>query len=307
MALLLITGAAGYIGRALAASALDAGWSVRGLVRRPEQVRQLLPSEVELVAGDIRDASSLRNAVRDVDAVVHLVAISYERAHETFDAIHVGGTRTLLEAMAGAGVGRIVYMSALGTRPNAPSRFHQSRWAAEQAVRDSGLNWTILRPSLVLGPGDYFVSLHLRLLRSLPVLPVIGSGQQLLQPIALHDLAYAAVRVLAQTTNETYDAVGPLRLSLHDLQSLIMKLVGRHRPRLHMPLFLAALGAPLLEYGSSPPLLTRDQLVLLREDNIGAAGPLQHATQRVFVSPREALGYLRTIDLQTAHGVRIGS
>jgi uncharacterized protein YbjT (DUF2867 family) len=150
------------------------------------------------------------------------------------------------------------------------------------------------------------VSLHLRLLRSLPLLPVIGSGRQLLQPIALGDLAAATVLALGSPPNVTYDAVGPLRLTLLDLQSLIMRMVGRRRPRVHLPIMLARLAAPFFERAGSPPLLTRDQLLLLREDNVGDPVPLQHDLRIKLQQPQEALAYLRGLDLAAAGGVRIG-
>jgi NADH dehydrogenase len=308
MPTLLITGVGGYIGQALAARALRAGWLVRGTARRPEAARRALPAAVEVLGSDIRDSNALRRAFEGADAVAHLAAISYERGQETFEAVHVGGTQAVLDAMALAGVGRLLYMSALGTRPAAPSRFHQSRWSAEQAVRGSGLDWTIMRPSLVFGPGDYFVSLHLRLLRRLPALPIIGDGRQLLQPIALDDLALACVRACERpiTYGQTYDAVGPLRLRLAALLDLIMELVGVRRPKLHLPLVLAHIGAPLLERQGNPPPLTRDQLLLLQEDNIGDPGPLSRDLDLQLAPPRAALAYLRELDLRQARGARIG-
>lgn len=307
MTKLLITGAGGFIGRALAMQALDAGWNVRGLVRNPEVTRKRLPPAVDLIAGDVRDSQTMAHALAGIDAVVHLVAISYERGDRTFEAIHVGGTRALLQAMALTGVTRVLYLSALGTRPNAASRFHQSRWQAEQAVRASGLEWTIVRPSLVLGPGDYFVSLHLRLLRTLPILPVIGSGRHLLQPIARDDLMLACIRALEQPVaiGQTYDAVGPQRLRLVDLQDLIMRLVSVRHLRLHSPLLFARTIAPLFERIGTPPLLTRDQLVLLNEDNIGDPVPLSHDLGLQLTPPTKALSYLSKIDLHQVRGVRI--
>jgi uncharacterized protein YbjT (DUF2867 family) len=306
MGILLVTGASGYVGRAITARALASGWRVRTIARNPMAARRLLPTAVEVIPGDLRAPDVLRSAVENATAVIHLTAISYERGKDSFESIHVHGTRKLLEAVASTGVERIIYMSALGSRPNATSRFLQSRWAAEQAIRDCGLNWAIIRPSLVLGPGDYFVSLHLRLIRTFPFLPVIGKGDQLLQPIALDNLAHATMRVLDNPAHATYDAVGPLRLRLTELQNLIMKLVGRRRLRLHIPIPLAQSVVPLFEHLTTPPMLTRDQLLLLREDNIGDPGPLQRLFQHRLQTPQEALGYLKGLKIDQVRGIRIG-
>src|SRR3989442_9553349 len=130
------------------------------------------------------------------DAVIHLVGTIRERPAlaETFERLHVDATLNVLAAASGAGVRRVLHMSALGTRPGARARYHQTKWRAEEAVRSSGLDWTIFRPSIVYGHGDGFVTVLARMVRRLPIVPVIGSGTARLQPVRLPVVAEGLAR-----------------------------------------------------------------------------------------------------------------
>ena len=111
-----------------------------------------------------------------MDAVIHLVGIISEVGRSTFEDIHISGTRNIVMTAQKAGIKRFVHMSALGARPNSVSRYHQSKWTAEEIVRGSGLDYTLFRPSIIYGPGDHFVNLFARMARFSPVLPVMGQG-----------------------------------------------------------------------------------------------------------------------------------
>ena len=268
----LITGASGFVGRAVSAEVVRRGRIVRGMVRRPPEGQ----GSEEWARGTVLSADDLRAAMRDCDAVIHLVGIIGEVGDQTFERVHHEGTLRVVEACLAAGVRRLIHMSALGTRPGAIARYHRSKWAAEQVVRESGLRWTILRPSVIHGPGDGFVNLFVRMARWSPVLPVIGRGTSLLQPIAVESVAGAFARCLDSEAaiHQTYDLCGPERLTLAEILRTVLEVTGRRRALVHIPRGVAWWQAALLEavfpvlLGRAAPL-SRDQILMLDEDNVG--------------------------------------
>lgn len=275
----LVTGGGGFVGRAVLNQLHAHGHAIRLLVRHPDAERARAAVKrhgVELSVGDVVAGGSLPAACAGVDAVVHLVGIIAEIGQQTFENVHARGTRNIVEAARTAGVQRFVHMSALGTRPGAASRYHQTKWSAEQTVRRSDLKWTIFRPSVVYGPGDGFVNLFVRISRFSPVLPLIGSGRTLLQPIRVEDVGKAFAQALAEpkTIRQTYDLCGPDRLTLREILGTIQRVTGRRRLCLPIPMALMRLQAAVLEgfYPAClrrPPPLSRDQLLMLEEDNTG--------------------------------------
>jgi NADH dehydrogenase len=280
---LLITGASGFVGREVLRQARAAGHRCRVLARDPGNARaHAIQAEfnAELRAGDVLDALSLVGAAEGCDAVIHLVGIISEVGRQKFEHVHVSATRNVLAAARSAGVQRYIHMSALGTRPHAASRYHQTKWAAEESVRASGLDWTVLRPSLVFGPEDHFVNLFARLSKWSPVLPVMGPGRAQLQPVAVEDVAACFVRAVTQpeSAQATLDVCGPERFTLPEILREILAALGRRRWLLHIPLPVARTQAAILEaifprlLRQAPPL-NRDQLLMLQEDNTGNPEP----------------------------------
>lgn len=279
----LVTGGTGFVGSEVVRRLRDAGHAARLLVRDPvsPRVRELVPHfTTELLTGDVLDAPSLGQALAGCDAVIHLVGIIGEVGRSTFENIHTRGTENVVGAAKLAGVRRLVHMSALGTRPGARSRYHQSKWAAEEVVRQSGLDWTIFRPSLIYGPGDQFVNLFARMARFSPVLPVMGSGRTKFQPITVGDVAACFVKALTEprAIGQTYELCGLETFTLLELLREILVVTGSHRWIVRLPLGVARLQAALLEFvfprllGQAPPL-NRDQLIMLEEDNVGDPRP----------------------------------
>src|ERR1051326_6170954 len=174
----LVTGATGFVGHAVALAVHRAGHSLRILVRNPgaQKVQELVAATAsEIHLGDVLDTTSLEGMLIGIDAIIHLVGIISEFGRYTFENIHTEGTRNVVQGAQQYGVRRFIQMSALGTRPGAASRYHQTKWAAEEIVRESGLAFTIFRPSLIYGPQDHFVNLFARIARLSPVLPIVGS------------------------------------------------------------------------------------------------------------------------------------
>lgn len=301
---ILVTGGTGFVGRAVVAALAEAGHVSRVLVRQPAapRARELAGRfPVELVVGDVLKPDTLRAALWGCEAVIHLVGIISEVGQNTFENAHTQATRHLVGAAQVGGVQRFLHMSALGTRPNAASRYHQTKWAAEEAVRASGLDWTIFRPSLIYGPEDHFTRMMANLSRWSPVLPVMGTGKGRLQPIAVEVVALAFARALTQpaTSGRTLDLCGPERLTFNEVLDAILAAVGRRRVKCHLPLPVARGLAGLLEVvfpqllGLAAPL-NRDQLLMLQEDNVGDPAPAQTLLNLPVESFREGLArYLK--------------
>jgi NADH dehydrogenase len=278
-----VTGASGFVGREILRHLYAAEHSVRILARDRRSLRvhkAEAEHRVEIHPGNVLHAPSLVGALTDCDAVIHLVGIISEGGESTFENIHIRGTQNIVSATQQAKVKRFIQMSALGTRANAVSRYHQSKWAAEEIVRRSGLDFTIFRPSIIYGPDDQFVNLFARMSRFSPVLPVMGGEQSRFQPISVGDVATCFLRALTEpkSIGQTFDLCGGEVLTLEVILDQILSVMGQRRFKLHVPLGVARYQAALLEFvfarllGKSPPL-NRDQLVMLQEGNVGNPQP----------------------------------
>ena len=274
-----VTGATGFVGQEILRQLRAAGHSLRVLARDPRSPRALEAVNryrAQVHGGNVLNAASLAGGLRGMDAVIHLVGIISEVGESTFENVHTRGTENVVQAAREAGVKRFVHMSALGTRPNAASRYHRSKWAAEERVRRSGLAHTIFRPSIIYGPDDGFVNLFARMSRYSPVLPVMGSGQSKFQPVPVEDVAVCFVKALSEprSIDGRYDVCGTEVLTLEQILDLILEVTGRKRWKLPLPWWLARCQATFLEFAvgrllRKPPPLNRDQLIMLREDNVG--------------------------------------
>lgn len=266
---IFMSGGTGFIGGHLRRALLTKGHSIRLLVhKRGDGIEQ----EVEQVEGDITLPETLAAAVRGCDATINLVGIIREFPGRgmTFARLHVAGTRNLLEAAKAAGIRRHLQMSALGTRPNATSNYHRSKFQAEELVRGSGLDYTTFRPSIVFGPKDDFVNKLAGYIRSYPAVPVIGDGKYRLQPISADDVARCFVQALEmpQTVGKTFELCGPDRLAYNELLDTIGRVLGKQRVRkLPNPLCIMRVVVPLLQGLSFFPI-TMDQILMLVEENI---------------------------------------
>jgi len=268
--MILVTGGTGFVGGHLIRRLRKDGLPVRALARRPDRAQALIDLGVEVVPGDIADKTALEKAAGGIQRVVHLVGIIQEAPGATFRTAHVEGTRNVVEAARKAGVIHFFHQSALGTRPGAKSEYHRTKWEAEELVRKSGIPYTILRPSLIYGPGDRFTVRLSELLRRAPFMPVIGSGKSRVQPIYIDDVVSCMVKALTDDAflNEIYEIGGPQQLTYEEVTSAIAEAMGLRRPPVHLPLFLMEPMARALETVLSNPPLTTDQLIMLQEDNV---------------------------------------
>ena len=298
-----VTGGSGFVGEAVLEQLHATGHRCRLLVRhphaRPVQVA-VAHYGLELHHGDVTDPSSLAGALTGIEAVIHLVGIISEAGQATFERVHVEGTRNLLAAALAAGVGRFVHMSALGTRPHAVSRYHKSKWAAEELVRGAALDSTLFRPSLIFGPHDQFVNLFSRLIRFSPVVPLLGNPGARFQPVAVETVAAAFVRCLSQpgSVGRTFDLCGPDTFTLSQMIDILLRAMRRKRLKWRVPPALSRSQAALLEFLyptllRRPPPLNRDQLLMLQEDNLGDMAP---AESLLGLAPISFTDYLQRVN-----------
>ena len=268
--MILVTGGTGFVGSHLIRRMREEGLPVRAVVRSPEKAQALRDLGVEVVPGDVSDKASLEKAVQGVERVVHLVGIIQETPGATFQGVHVDGTRNLVEAARKAGVRHFLFQSALGTRANAKSRYHRTKWEAEELVRSSGIPSTILRPSLIYGPGDQFTLRLSDMIRLSPVLPVIGSGRSKVQPIFIDDVVSCIVKAVTSDAylNELYEIGGPEQLTYEEVTRAIAAAMGVSRPALHLPMVFMRSMARVMETVLPKPPITTDQLIMLQEDTV---------------------------------------
>jgi NADH dehydrogenase len=247
------------------------------LARHPEGARNRYNRPVERIRGDVLYPPSLVSALAGRDAVINLVGIIHEGGGLTFDRAHREGAENVVAAAREANVRRLLHMSAMGASDDSPSEYGRSKAAGERAVRGSGLDWTVFRPSIVFGPGDGFVSLLAPIVKHNPLfIPVIGRGETRFQPVSVYDVARVFGDALAnpETVGRAFEVGGPDVLTLNEIYREIATVLGkRNKPLVHLPLWwgriLAGLFESLARRGWIPaPPLTRDQLKSLSRDNV---------------------------------------
>jgi NADH dehydrogenase len=278
---IFVTGATGFVGHAVLQRLCAEGHSVRCLVRRGSEADLRGLGAIARIEGDIVTRRGLEEGMAGCDAVIHLVGIIREHraTNVTFERVHTEGTRNVLEAAKATGIHRYVHMSALGARRGAVSRYHRTKWAAEEAVRASGLDWTIFRPSIIYGRGDGFVSMFASMVRRMPAVPVIGSGRQRVQPVPVEHVAAAFERALElpATIKQTYEVGGLEAATIEELLDLIGRALGRRRVlKAHVPLGVMMPLARLLHPLPGFPV-TPDQLRMLGEDSVCDPRPFYEA------------------------------
>jgi len=266
---IFIAGGTGFVGGHLRRELLARGHELRILVHKRGADGE---NGVEQVEGDVTSGANLVQGLNGCDAAINLVGIirEFPSRGATFERLHVQATTNLLAAANRAGVGRYLQMSALGTRPDAVSSYHKTKFRAEELVRGSDLSWTIMRPSLIYGPKDAFINMLAGQLRLAPVMPIIGDGRYRLQPIHADDVArcFAMALEMAETIGKTYELCGNDRLRYVDLLDLVADAMGKSTPpKPQAPLCLMKLVIPVMQRLPWFPI-TMDQLQMLIEESI---------------------------------------
>jgi uncharacterized protein YbjT (DUF2867 family) len=304
MSTILVTGANGFVGRHTVPRLLAEGHTVVGLVRDAaggETLLDALPaahrSAVTIRHGDVTEPDTLGPALDGVDAVVHLVAIPRDwRGGADLRLVNTEGTRFVVEAMRAARVRRLVHMGALGVEHDPALHYASSKAQGEAIVRASGLDWTILKPSLQFGEGDGFFRTIAGLVRWSPgLVPVPGRGTARFQPIHVDDVARVVAACLADATTigGVFELGGPRYWTYREITQEVLRAMGARRVIVPMPVPLIRLVAGAAEVVHLPFPVATDQLRQLKLDNVG---PLDLIPGRFGFTPRDLsgqLGYLR--------------
>ena len=266
----LVTGGSGVIGEGAILELLKAGHTARLLSRNADESVREWPGGVEPFVADVTERESLRGAADACDAVLHITGIVEEDPPDvTFDRVNVDGTRNMLEEAERAKVGRFVYVSSLGAE-RGQSEYHRSKREAETLVRASSLEWVVLRPGNVFGPGDTVLSAYLKMFRTLPAVPVIGAGDQPFQPIWYKDLAKAAAASVdtPDIGRRTLELGGGEITTMEDIARRFEQITDRHPTRVPIPETIAALGVDLAESLGVKIPLNEAMLRMLVEENV---------------------------------------
>ena len=272
---ILVVGGSGFVGRHLVSRLVEDGYKVVVPTRRRGNAKELnvLPT-VNVVECDVTRPPELRRLVDGASAVINLVGILNESAANTFARAHAELPRNIVAACTGAGVRRLVHMSALNADPAGPSRYLRSKAEGEAAVAGSGLDWTIFQPSVIFGREDRFLNLFAKLVRFAPVVPLARADARF-QPVYVGDVAECFARALAldATLRHKYPLCGPEIYALRDLVRYVGSLTGATRPVIALGPRLSTLQATVLEHlpGS---LMSRDNLASMTKDSVcGCAFP----------------------------------
>jgi len=279
--LVTVFGGSGFVGTQAVRYLAKAGWRIRVAVRNPNLAYQMRllgdVGQIDVVQANVRDIPSLERALEGATAALNLAGVLFEAGNQTFAAIHVEGARNVATAARAMGVTRMVQMSALGADPRSASKYARSKAEGEAAVRAIYPDAAIVRPSVVFGPGDGLFEKFAKLANLSPVLPLVNGGQTGFQPVFVGDVGQALARIVTSeaSAGQTYELGGPAAFSFRELMEMMLAEIGKRRILLPLPgpaAGLAAMGFDLLTaLGLSaliPPVVTRDQLELLKSDNV---------------------------------------
>lgn len=273
--LVTVFGGSGFLGRHVVRALARRGYRVRVAVRNPNLAGHLQPlgnvGQIQAVQANLRYRWSVDRAVQGADHVVNLVGILFESGRQTFDAVQDFGARAVAEAARAAGA-RLTHVSALGADPQSPAAYARTKARGEQAVLETMKDAVIVRPSIVFGPEDGFFNRFAAMARLSPALPLIGGGETRFQPVYVADVAEAIARSVEGRVKggRIYELGGPQVLTFRQCMEEMLAVIDRKRMLVPVPWGLARLKAAVL--GLLPnPLLTRDQVEMLRTDNVVSA------------------------------------
>lgn len=270
-----VFGGSGFVGRHVVRALARRGYQVRAACRRPDLAGHLQPlgnvGQIQAVQANLRVRWSVDRAVEGAAHVVNLVGILHETGRQKFGAVQEFGARAVAEATRAAGVG-LTHVSALGADAASPSLYAQTKAKGEAAVLETVPGAVIYRPSIVFGPEDQFFNRFANMARFSPVLPLLGGGHTKFQPVFVGDVAEAVARSVDGKVEggKIYELGGPQVLSFRQCMEEMLEIIDRRRMLVTVPWPIASLQASIL--GLLPnPLLTPDQVTLLKSDNVVSA------------------------------------
>jgi uncharacterized protein YbjT (DUF2867 family) len=271
-----VTGGTGFIGSHLAQRLTVDGYEVVLLGRKdPHEGSIIAAARIKFVPADLSDASALAEAFAGCNAVAHCAGINREIGRQTYRRVHVEGTANVVEAAQRAGVQKILLMSFLRARPDCGSVYHESKWAAEEIVRNSGLDYTAIKAGMVYGRGDHMLDHLSHALHTFPVFAMVGLKEKLIRPLAVEDLVKVlrAALVEGRLSRRTLAVTGAEELYLSVAVRRVARTTGKSVRLVRAPVWVHYLLARLFEWTMKIPLVARAQVRILSEGVIEAALP----------------------------------
>lgn len=255
-----ITGATGFVGSHLATRLASEGHDVVRIGRRAR-------ASEELVLAPLADVEQLARAFAGCRAVAHCAGINREICHESYERVHIAATRNVVEAARRAGVEKIVLMSFLRARPDCGSAYHESKWAAEEIVRASGLDYTIVKAGVVYGRGDHMLDHLSHAFHTFPVFALVGLKEQTVRPLAIEDLVHVmrAAVIDRRLKRQTVAVVGPEEMYLREAVCRVAEVVGKQPAMFPLPIWCHRLMAHVFELTMKVPLVSLAQVRILAE------------------------------------------
>ncbi|HWL31034.1 MAG TPA: complex I NDUFA9 subunit family protein [Xanthobacteraceae bacterium] len=273
--LITIFGGSGFLGRHLVRALARRHYRIRIACRRPDLAGHLQPlgrvGQIHAVQANVRNAASVEAATRGASIVINLVGILFERGRQRFNAVQGQGAQRVAQAAAAQGA-RMIQVSAIGADENSPSLYARSKALGEKAVLAAAPDAAIVRPSVVFGPEDDFFNKFGAMARMLPALPLVGGGQTKFQPVFGGDVAEAIAQIVEgkAKSGTIYEIGGPEALTFKEILEYVLTVTERRRMLVPIPFALAKLQASVLQF-LPKPLLTPDQVELLKSDNVVSA------------------------------------
>ncbi len=306
--LVLVTGATGFLGQRVVRQLLVRRHQVRCLIHSPGKERVFDHRAVEIHYGSIMNPDALKQALYDVQSVVHLVGTIRPGKGATFDGIHRQGTANMAAAAKEAGVRELIYVSALGATSDPSYPYFHSKRQAELEVTNSGLDYTILRPSVIFGEGDEFLTALAGLVRLGPVTPVIGGGKNRMQPVAADDVARCVAASVGDSTvkRKIINLGGPNRLSYNDLLDEVALAMGKRARRVHIPTPLVWPAVAVMERILPRVPVTTDQLKMLGIRNVSEGRSLEQSFGFTPKPLRGNINYVKEVTFGDALRMALG-
>ncbi|MFN2581961.1 MAG: NAD-dependent epimerase/dehydratase family protein [Candidatus Dormibacteria bacterium] len=262
-----VTGGTGFVGTHVTRALLNAGHDVVVVARGTR--RPVKHERVTFVQADVTADDGLTEAFARCFTVINLPAVIHERGKQTFDRVNREGTERVVAAARQAGVRHLIHQSANGADPDPRFPYLCTKWQGEQAAVGGGVPYTVLRPSLIFGPGDGFFTLIAKLVRLTPATPIAGDGSTLFQPIAVEDVTQCILLALQRGPSNSVQTIGgPEHLTYNDIARIVKRAIGVHRYAVHVPVRMVVPGAFMMQKVMRKPLVTVEQLKMLSKNNI---------------------------------------